>query len=174
MANKNLATFSSLPQFLPSLMASSLLSRLLKRPSSASLPPLHSLSSLNGLHLSPFQSPCPNTSPSLPENLQKEPEFALSNRFFAAYPTFPHFSHLPPIYLINPDPVELKFEMGFSFDQIFAHSNLGVIPPSEMIEIDGDRDEEFVIRADSVKKKRKRKMNKHKLKKLRKRLRRKT
>lgn len=41
-------------------------------------------------------------------------------------------------------------------------------------ESDGEADEQNVIRADSVKKKRKKKMNKHKLKKLRKRMRRKT
>lgn len=61
------------------------------------------------------------------------------------------------------------FSFGFFLNPNSASSLIRPEPDGEATEDDSN-----VIRADSVKKKRKKKMNKHKLKKLRKRLRRKT
>ncbi|KAF3337476.1 hypothetical protein FCM35_KLT18063 [Carex littledalei] len=160
----------------------------------SSLQPLHALSSLDNLHSPslPSHDPNPSSNPSLPTNLVKESIFALSSHCFTVYPTFPHFSHLDSVSLFGaskdrligaqstslrtPNPaLQLKFEREPNFGLSFARfSNVDLIPLSEAVGLEIERDEEIVIRADSVKKKRKRKMNKHKLKKLRKKLRRKS
>lgn len=72
----------------------------------------------------------------------------------------------------NPNPKASIFYPSFAFESfINPVSQTGYIQSGD----DNDNeDEEHKIWADSVKKKRKKKMNKHKLKKLRKRLRRKT
>jgi Mitochondrial domain of unknown function (DUF1713) len=71
--------------------------------------------------------------------------------------------------------IQLHFEREADCGIYIAHlSNGNMIPLSEAMGLKIECDDEVVIRADSVKKKRKRKMNKHKLRKLRKKLRRKT
>ncbi|KAL3640081.1 hypothetical protein CASFOL_011930 [Castilleja foliolosa] len=62
-----------------------------------------------------------------------------------------------------------SFPFGFFLDPISPTQLIRPEPLEEMVP-----DESVIIRADSVKKKRKKKMNKHKLRKLRKRLQRKT
>uniref|UniRef100_A0A5K1A3G9 Small ribosomal subunit protein mS38 n=1 Tax=Nymphaea colorata TaxID=210225 RepID=A0A5K1A3G9_9MAGN len=61
------------------------------------------------------------------------------------------------------------FPLGVQLNPVPSSSSEELLEDGESVDV-----EEHVIRADSVKKKRKKKMNKHKYKKLRKRLRRKT
>lgn len=70
----------------------------------------------------------------------------------------------------NPNHHSLQFYPSFSFGFFLDP----VSPPGLLLSESKDVGEDDVMWADSVKKKRKKKMNKHKLKKLRKRLRKKT
>ncbi|KAI3520725.1 hypothetical protein L1887_10175 [Cichorium endivia] len=88
----------------------------------------------------------------------------------------PFFNRLPKTTdESNPHPYHSTFYPSFAFESFLNPiSQLGfiqhVVPEEDIVSGDDERG----IWADSVKKKRKKKMNKHKLKKLRKRLRRKT
>nr|CAD1839170.1 unnamed protein product [Ananas comosus var. bracteatus] len=131
----------------------SLLQRLLKK-HPPPLPPLQILSSLNKLYPT-FTNPNHSHPPLQPTDSIPNPPLLPppnpSPQSLHIYPTFPHFVDLPTISISRC--VGSDVEDGGDCD---------------------DRGGDRTVWADSVKKKRKRKMNKHKLKKLRKRLRRKT
>ncbi|KAL8124275.1 hypothetical protein AgCh_012066 [Apium graveolens] len=106
----------------------------------------------------------------------------------STHPPLPFFNHLSqtnPTQLVPLTPSQPKTEGPFSHHPLHFYPSfsfgcfLNPISLSGLVQ-SGNQEEEAVsgdsglIWADSVKKKRKRKMNKHKLKKLRKRLRRKT
>ncbi|WOG93459.1 hypothetical protein DCAR_0312743 [Daucus carota subsp. sativus] len=110
---------------------------------------------------------------------------SFKNPILSHPPVLNHLSQLNPTHLtpISPpsqpkteDPFShqsLHFYPSFSFGCFLNPISLSGLVQSE-IQVDAVSDDSGMMWADSVKKKRKRKMNKHKLKKLRKRLRRKT
>lgn len=85
-----------------------------------------------------------------------------------AIPDHPEMDYMKPIHSFCAH-VYPSFSFGFFLNPISPTSLIRPEPDGE-----APPDDSNVIRADSVKKKRKKKMNKHKLRKLRKRLRRKT
>ncbi|KAH7670654.1 hypothetical protein IHE45_10G042300 [Dioscorea alata] len=123
----------------------SLLRRLFKKPH---LHPLRFLPSLQNPHL-PHPPPFLNPSPIPNSDPNPNPNPNPPN-CFPIYPSFPHWPHLEPISISGFDPSSI-------------HGG------AESTDAD-----ERTVWADSVKKKRKKKMNKHKYRKLRKRLRRQT
>ncbi|KAM0940818.1 hypothetical protein DsansV1_C18g0154271 [Dioscorea sansibarensis] len=110
------------------------------------LHPLRFLPSLQNPHL-PDPPPLLNPCPIPNSNSNSNPN--PPNRF-PIYPSFPHWPHLEPISISGFDPSYID-------------------DGAESTDVD-----QRTVWADSVKKKRKKKMNKHKYRKLRKRLRRQT
>lgn len=112
------------------------------------------------------------------KNLNKsEPAILSSTPQILAHPPCSRHNQIP--FFLQKETVDSKLNLypSFSFG-LFLNPNgffLNPISPNELVKSENDENEDSVkIWADSVKKKRKRKMNKHKLKKLRKCLRRKT
>ncbi|XVF11639.1 hypothetical protein REPUB_Repub08aG0044700 [Reevesia pubescens] len=117
----------------------------------------------------------PNVSPSLVP--QETHHFSLTKPEFLTN----------PIFFLNPNSLEngkstepLRLYPNFPFGYLLNHISSTGFDPLEVMEVEEgaaeieDDDAAGKVWADSVKKKRKKKMNKHKYKKLRKRLRRKT
>ncbi|KAH7852971.1 hypothetical protein Vadar_031607 [Vaccinium darrowii] len=103
------------------------------------------------------KQPLPNLIPPLLTHLHQDPNITNMTPFKTG-------DSIPP----NSTPIFPSFPYGFCVNPIYS---TGFVP-SDVDDVVSDEGE--TIWADSVKKKRKRKMNKHKLKKLRKRLRRRT